>query len=518
MRFLRTNTAVIVTVGPFYDKTDGVTIKTALTITNERITLTADTDDGSAPTNILDNVTGATSGTANDLNYITGNDAGMMQMELSAANVNRLGRMFLSITDAANHVPVFHEFMVLPAMIYDAFILGTDTLDASMTQILGTAVSTPATAGILDVNLKNIANATVSTSTAQLGVNAVQAGATAWGSGAITAGAIAADAITAAKIADGAIDAATFATGAITAGAIAADAIGASELAADAVTEIQNGLATAAALDAVDNFIDTEIAAIIATLTGIVPVSGTIGATGNDTTHLHLDGLAYADNGINSMLLTIKDVSTGLFYSRWIEAFANTGDLATVATLPFTPEASVDLYWITPVRADVTGGSGLDAAGVRAAVGLASANLDTQLTAIDDFLDTEIAAIKAKTDSLTFTAANQVDATTVTNSDKTGYTLTADFRIKKNTALANFMFVMVDSIDHVTPKTGLTITATRSLDGAAFGACANSASELSNGVYKISLAAGDLNADVVTLRFTASGGDDRLLTVITQTE
>ena len=117
MRFLRSNTAVIVTVGPFYDKTDGVTIETALTITNERITLTADTDAGSAPTNILDNITGATAATDNDLNYITGNDAGMMQLELSAANVNRVGRMFLSITDAANHVPVFHEFFVLPQAI-----------------------------------------------------------------------------------------------------------------------------------------------------------------------------------------------------------------------------------------------------------------------------------------------------------------------------------------------------------------------------------------------------------------
>ena len=172
MRFLRTNTAVIVTVGPFYDKTDGVTIETALTISNERITLTADTDAGSAPTNILDNVTGATSGTANDLNYITGNDAGMMQMELAAADTNRLGRMFLSITDAANHVPVFHEFMVLPAMIYDAFVLGTDVLDASMTQILGTAVSSPATAGVLDCNVKamnNVAATSITTISANQG-------------------------------------------------------------------------------------------------------------------------------------------------------------------------------------------------------------------------------------------------------------------------------------------------------------------------------------------------------------
>jgi hypothetical protein len=42
----------------------------------------------------------------------------------------------------------------------------------------------------------------------------------------------------------------------------------------------------------------------------------------------------------------------------------------------------------------------LSQANVRTAVGLASANLDTQLTTIDDFLDLEVAAIKAKTDNL----------------------------------------------------------------------------------------------------------------------
>ena len=152
MRFLKTNTAVIITVGPFYDKGDGVTIETALTITNERITLTADTDAGSAPTNILDNITGATTATSNDLNYITGNDAGMMQLELSAANVNRLGRMMLSITDAANHVPVFHEFMVLTANAFDS-LFGTDVLDANVTQWIGTAAATPTTAGVPEVDV-----------------------------------------------------------------------------------------------------------------------------------------------------------------------------------------------------------------------------------------------------------------------------------------------------------------------------------------------------------------------------
>jgi hypothetical protein len=56
----------------------------------------------------------------------------------------------------------------------------TDIID-----ILGTGISTPATAGVLDVNIKNIANAAVSTSTAQLGVNAVQIGAAVPGSATI---------------------------------------------------------------------------------------------------------------------------------------------------------------------------------------------------------------------------------------------------------------------------------------------------------------------------------------------
>jgi hypothetical protein len=87
--------------------------------------------------------------------------------------------------------------------------------------------------------------------------------------------------------------------------------------------------------------------------------------------------------------------------------------------------------------------------------------------------------------------------------------------VKKNTALANFGFYMLDSTTHVTPKTGLSVTSERSLDGAAFAACTNAAAELSDGVYVIDLAAADLNADVVVLKFTAVGGDPTLLTIRT---
>jgi len=89
-------------------------------------------------------------------------------------------------------------------------------------------------------------------------------------------------------------------------------------------------------------------------------------------------------------------------------------------------------------------------------------------------------------------------------------------QITKNTALAAFPFLMVLASDDITPATGLTVTATRSLDGAAFGACANAVAEVGSGIYTIDLAAADLNGDTVTLRFTAATANDRLITIVTQ--
>jgi hypothetical protein len=192
---------------------------------------------------------------------------------------------------------------------------------------------------------------------AMLGVNAVQAGGTAWASGAITAASIAADAITEAKIADnaiatehlatgaitadtlgtdtitaakiaanaigsselatdaigdaqiatGAIASTAFAAGAITASAIATDAIGAAELAADAVTEIQSGLATSAEITALDTVVD-RVEADTQDIQSRLPaalVSGKMDAdatavsgstTAADNLQLMYDGTGYTDS------------------------------------------------------------------------------------------------------------------------------------------------------------------------------------------------------------------------------
>lgn len=88
-------------------------------------------------------------------------------------------------------------------------------------------------------------------------------------------------------------------------------------------------------------------------------------------------------------------------------------------------------------------------------------------------------------------------------------------RLKKNVAFNNFPFLMVSSGTRL-PATGLTISGMAMLDGAAFADLTNSASEVSDGWYKINLAAADLNADSVGLKFVAAGASQRDITIVTQ--
>lgn len=90
--------------------------------------------------------------------------------------------------------------------------------------------------------------------------------------------------------------------------------------------------------------------------------------------------------------------------------------------------------------------------------------------------------------------------------------------IQKNTALSNFTFPMIDSTDKYTFKTGLTVTAQRRIDSGSFAACANSVTEVgTTGIYTINLAATDLNGDVISLLFTATGALANLISIKTNT-
>jgi hypothetical protein len=287
MIVLRQSTAITLPLGPFVDATDGVTPETGLSLTQ-------------AETRLSKN--GGTFAQKTDSGTATHGEEGNYLVSLDATDTGTLGRLRVSVY-VSGALPVWVDAMVMPANVWDAFF-GTDKLEVDVTQFGGT-------------------NAT--TASGRPEVNTTHAAGTAWGSGAITAAAIASDAITAAKIAsdaitaakiaDGAIDAATFAAGAINAAAIAADAITdakvasdvtiasvtgavgsvtgavgsvtgsvgsvasggitaasfaadaitAAKLAADVTTELQAGLATAASIAALNNLSAAQVNAEVDT-------------------------------------------------------------------------------------------------------------------------------------------------------------------------------------------------------------------------------------------------------------
>lgn len=81
-------------------------------------------------------------------------------------------------------------------------------------------------------------------------------------------------------------------------------------------------------------------------------------------------------------------------------------------------------------------------------------------------------------------------------------------RLVKQNAAYNLTVFMTDAVDHVSAKTGLTLTITASKDGAAFGAITPTVTELANGWYKLALTAShtDTVGDLA-LHVTGSGAD-----------
>jgi hypothetical protein len=228
MRFLKKNTDSYVTIGPFIDKTDGLTLKDDLTVTNIKLDFGIETQAGAA-THSDEQACSATA--ANDWGLAGLGHGGLYCLKIPAASINHVGSAFLSAYYATSYLPVFHEFMVVPANVWDS-LMGTDLFDVSVTQWAGTALHARVTEGVPVVDVHTIA------------ADAIDA--TAIKDAAITAAKIASDAIEAAKIKDGAITNAKVADDVdVNVKTITNDAITAASLHTDVGTEIGASVKTA---------------------------------------------------------------------------------------------------------------------------------------------------------------------------------------------------------------------------------------------------------------------------------
>ena len=273
--------------------------------------------------------------------------------------------------------------------------------------------------------------------------------------------------------------------------------------------------------DTIDiQFTTTTAAGVPSTFGGSPAISAyidnsTTQITAGITLTADLDGVA----GLNNVRV-VASGANGYTTSTNISLVITTGTVNTVSVVgycvgAFSIEKRSAIMPTTAARTlDVSAGgeAGVDWANV----GSPTTALNLSATNID--VDQIVASVSGAVGSVTGAVGSVTAAVTVgTNNDKTGYSLLNPVALKKNTALTAFMFLMLDSTDHVTPKTGLTVTATRSLDGAAFAACANAVTEVSNGWYKINLDATDTNANVIAFKFTSAGADATNMLAVTNT-
>ena len=199
-------------------------------------------------------------------------------------------------------------------------------------------------------------------------------------------------------------------------------------------------IATAAALDTVDNFLDTEIAAILAAVdTEVAAILSDTNAILVDTAEIGVAGAGLSNINLPNQTMDITGNITGNLSGSVGSVTGAVGSVTTVTSIVNgildedmtghqtqgtlgqaigDPVADTNTIYKATVT-DATGATvGVDVAAVlvdtteigAAGAGLTALSTQASVNTIDDFLDTEIAAIKTTTDKFVFTVANQVDA------------------------------------------------------------------------------------------------------------
>ena len=134
MKLLKQSTAVTVKLGPFLDASDGVTAETALTISQSDV--------------ILSKNFGAFA-QKGDTSSATHDSGGWYGVPLNTTDTGTLGPLQIHVNESGA-LPVWDQYMVVAANVYDSIVAGSDYLQVDSYQIAGstTAASNQSTAAL----------------------------------------------------------------------------------------------------------------------------------------------------------------------------------------------------------------------------------------------------------------------------------------------------------------------------------------------------------------------------------
>jgi hypothetical protein len=113
--WLKQSTAVDIGLGPFLDETDGKTAETALTLTQADIRLKKN---------------GGAWAQKNQASSATHEENGWYEASLDTTDTNTLGILLVAVHEAGA-LPVWKEFMVVPANVYEALVNGSEFLETT---------------------------------------------------------------------------------------------------------------------------------------------------------------------------------------------------------------------------------------------------------------------------------------------------------------------------------------------------------------------------------------------------
>lgn len=165
MLYLKKNTGFTGVIGPFLDNEDGYTAETGLSLTQADIRISKN---------------GSAFAQKNESTDPTHNELGWYFVALDDTDTNTSGQLMLHV-NKPGALPVWAEFTVLPANVYDSIIGGTDTLESDIVRINGELTSgNNATLNLKKLNIINNngdALVAVSTNGDGNGIKAVGSGA-----------------------------------------------------------------------------------------------------------------------------------------------------------------------------------------------------------------------------------------------------------------------------------------------------------------------------------------------------